>query len=112
MAAHDPKEGAREKAGWGLPVPAPAGARATERVMDELFTAPKGAAADADPVASLFQDSRALPAPAIADVQSEAEVTRWRAAGNASLFDESVPDPCPPPPIRPSRCARGTRPNA
>ena len=83
MAAHDPKEGAREKAGWGLPVPAPAGTRATERVIDELFAAPKGEAVDADPVASLFQDSRALPAPAIADVQSEAEITRWRAAGKA-----------------------------
>src|SRR5437868_5991578 len=62
------------------------------------------AAAD-DPIASLFQGSRAMPAPKIAEAPSEAEITRWHATTRSSLFEESVPDPSPPPPAGSAKAA-------
>jgi hypothetical protein len=60
---------------------------------------PKSGAPDGDdPIASLFQGNRAMPAPKIAEAPSEAEITRWHTAARSSLFEESVPDPSPPPP--------------
>ena len=65
--------------GLGAPPP-PAGAG-----MDE----------EADPVAGLFASDKAVPAPGINDAPNAAEIGRWVATSNTSLFEERVKDPVP-----------------
>src|SRR6185503_691670 len=55
---------------------------------------------NADPLASLFAADTIVKAPGIHDAPSEAELGRWRATMQSSLFEERVVDPAPaaPPP--------------
>ena len=52
----------------------------------------------ADPLASLFASDTIVKAPGIHDAPSEAELGRWRATMQSSLFEERVVDPAPSPP--------------
>jgi predicted negative regulator of RcsB-dependent stress response len=111
--ANDPASRPAAPAGlhWGDPdAPAPASDRSSgsgEREVKGLFGVgkpppPAGAslagAPVADPIASLFAADTIVKAPGIHDAPSEAELGRWRATMQSSLFEERVVDPSPPPP--------------
>ncbi|MDD9935023.1 MAG: hypothetical protein OXT09_15535, partial [Myxococcales bacterium] len=55
---------------------------------------PPPAAGD-DPVGALFAPGSALPSPAMDDNPSNAEISRWEATNEGSLFDDRVKDPMP-----------------
>jgi hypothetical protein len=79
-AAGRPKREPKTKLVLGAPPP-PAG---LEPPADEV-----------DAVAGLFASDRIVPAPGINDAPSEAELGRWVATAQSSLFDERVKDPAP-----------------
>ncbi len=110
--ANDPASRPAAPAGlrWGdadLPAP-PAADRSSasgEREVKGVFGVPKppppaGASLagtpNADPLASLFASDTIVKAPGIHDAPSEAELGRWRATMQSSLFEERVVDPAPP----------------
>jgi len=109
--ANDPASRHATPAGlhWGdadVPVEHPDRTSASgERDVKGVFGVPKppppagaslAGAPNADPLASLFATDTIVKAPGIHDAPSEAELGRWRATMQSSLFEERVLDPAPP----------------
>ena len=65
---------------------------------------------EVDAVAGLFASDRTVPAPGINDAPSEAEIGRWVATAQNSMFDDRVKDPAPVAMAPPAPAGRGSEP--
>jgi hypothetical protein len=65
---------------------------------------------EVDAVAGLFATDRTVPAPGINDAPSEAELGRWVATAQNSMFDDRVKDPAPVAMAPPAPTGRASEP--